>query len=127
MFHIKKWFRGVRAWWFSSNTPLVVEVEKRFNENIDDEESVRSLINHPGFVTLMNRKRLQKAALRAKLEQPQDTLRDYDRLQLGIYWIGYDEAEVNRAIAKKSEVRAALAKPYEKVEFDKVFALYESV
>lgn len=108
---------------------LVVEVEKesRRNPSVEDEESIRSLKNHPGFVALSARLRLQAAALDAKLHQPQKSVIAYRSLQNGIEWCNWLTAQVDRAVAKHKEAVAVKPLPTEQQMFEQVFARYEGV
>jgi hypothetical protein len=117
------WFRGVAPGY------LVVELEKnsRSNPSVEDEEAVRSLVNHPGFVALSNRLRLQAAALDAKLHTRQESLRDVDRLQAGIEWCGWLQGQVDRAVAKHKETKAVAPSPTEQQMFDQVIRRYQGV
>jgi hypothetical protein len=108
---------------------LIVELDKdsRHNPSVEDEESIRSLKNHPGFVALSNRLRLQAAALDAKLHQRQDSLRDLDRLQAGIEWCNWLETQVDKAISKHKEAVAVKPLPTEQAMFDQVIRRYQGV
>lgn len=108
-------------------TTPVIEIKEGYVPHKDDEESIRSLATHPGFVALCHRFDLQRAALRARLEVSQDSIRDIDSLQEGIRWIGFHKSQVDKAVFKKQEAKAVAAKPYEQVEFEKVIAFYEGV
>ena len=125
---MKKFFKRLNDWWFQSNTPLVLHVEKRHNADLNDEDSLRTLSVHPGFITLCNRLSLQRVALKNILETKKHTdIRVVDDLQAGLKWLGYLENEVNRAVDRKAEAKAVASKPFELQEFEKVFALYQSV
>lgn len=105
----------------------VVELEKTI-PIVEDEEAIRSLNVHPGFLMLAQRMRNQKAILKGHLEQGKhESLREVDVLQAGLRWLGYLEAEVNRAVGKKREVPEVKPSPDQLDDFKKVYAQIESV
>jgi hypothetical protein len=127
---VKLWNRFSK-WWFQAQTPLypvaIIRLKESYEPHTEDEESIRSLISHPGFVALNNRLKLRIAALDYKLHQRQLDMREVDRIQLAIEAYNFLQDEVNKAVNKKQEARAVAARPYEQVEFDKVFAHYVGV
>lgn len=115
-------FGGVRS------GVLVVELPQRFDPRLEDEESIRLLVHHPGFVALTNRFKLQSAVLKAQLEtRKHKDLYEVYNLQNGIQWLNYLNAEVNRAVQKREEAKAVAPRGDERAEFEKVFALIEGV
>ena len=128
-------FPGVWAWlkkiFTRLITPryLVVEIEKGIQIAAGaDNDAIALLKNHPGFLALTNRMRLKKAALKAALEQTRhDTIRDVDFLQSGLYWLGFLESEVNKAVQDLKTKSAPKLAVNEVEEFEKVRAAIESV
>lgn len=61
--------------------------------------AVASLQGHPGFIWLMEKKRLQKAQLQSILaKERHKSLTDVEFLQSGIAWLSWDEEQMLRAI-----------------------------
>lgn len=95
---------------------------------VEDEESIRSLAVHPGFVALMNRLKLQRSVLQTALDTKKHSdIRVVDDLQAGLKWLDYLQSEVNRTVNRKAEAKAVAVRPMEQQEFDKVFRLIEGV
>lgn len=95
---------------------------------VEDEESIRSLATHPGFVALMNRLKLQRAVLQTTLDTKKHSdIRVVDDLQAGLKWLDYLQSEVNRTVNRKAEAKAVAVRPSEQQEFDKVFRLIQGV
>jgi hypothetical protein len=95
---------------------------------VEDEESIRSLATHPGFVALMNRLKLQRSVLQTTLDTKKHSdIRVVDDLQAGLKWLDYLQGEVNRTVSRKAEAKAVAVRPSEQQEFDKVFRLIEGV
>ena len=95
---------------------------------VEDEDSIRALAVHPGFVALMNRLKLQRAVLQTTLDTKKHSdIRVVDDLQNGLKWLDYLQNEVNKAVSKKAEAKAVAVRPTEQQEFDKVFRLIEGV
>lgn len=117
------------SWWKPEVQYLVVEIEKGVSyASAGDEGAIASLKHHPGFVALMNRMKLKRAVLEAQLKGGRHKeIRDVDILQLGLYWLGYAEHEINSAVGnlkEKSEPRLAVN---ELEEFQRVRSAIESV
>ena len=108
---------------------LVVEIEKGIQIAAGaDNDAIALLKNHPGFLALTNRMRLKKAALKAALEQTRhDTIRDVDFIQSGLYWLGFLELEVKKAVQDLQTKAAPKLAVNEVEEFEKVRAAIESV
>lgn len=114
--------------WLWGKEVYIIEVDEKFDPRKDDEESIRALAHHPGFVALMNRLKLQRGVLKTRLEnQVFDDIRQCYHLQNGLKWLDYLNSEVNKVVLKKQEAQATRARPDEQAEFNKVFALFESV
>lgn len=106
----------------------ILELDDRYEPHVEDEESIRALVHHPGFVALTNRLRLQSVVLSHRLNTAHhEDIREVDNLQNGLKWLNYLTSEVNRSVQKKQEARAAATRPHEEIEFKKAFALIEGV
>lgn len=107
---------------------FTIQLAERLEVHPEDEESIRLLAHHPGFVALTNRLKIQRAALKAKLEtQCHTDLREVDSLQNGIKWTGWLNAEVDKAVAKRKEAEAVAPHADEMAQFKQVFALLQGV
>jgi hypothetical protein len=106
----------------------IVEIEKGVPTKGDD-SSIASLRDHPGFVALMNRLKLRKAYLRSQLiNNRHESMRDVDILQLGSFWLGYLESEVNNAVSNlKKQVPPVVAVDAVEQEFERAQAAIESI
>jgi hypothetical protein len=63
------------------------------------QDSIRTLVYHPGFTHLLSKLKWQKSILEAKLREGfHSSLREVDVLQAGIYWAGWLEAELQREV-----------------------------
>lgn len=118
-----KWWRGVHEPGFQ----VVYLKEEHLHAIPEEEESIRALLHHPGWVALNRRLRLRASALDARLHIRQETLRDYDRLQCGIEAYGWLQSEIDKAVAKKQEIRAVAPKPGDLEQFKQVLSQIESV
>lgn len=105
----------------------IIETSKTRVPVVEDEESIRSLATHPGFVQLVNRFKLQQIALENQVRMKQNDIRDYDRIQLGLEWAGFYERQVNASVFKKKEAQAVQVQPTELIEFKRVYAQLEGV
>jgi hypothetical protein len=95
---------------------------------VEDEESIRALATHPGFVALCNRLKLQRAALQTMLDtKKHPDIRAVDDIQAGLKWLGFLQSEVDKTVFRKAEAKAVAVRPTERQEFDKVFRLIEGV
>lgn len=87
--------------------PRVVYVEVAPPKQTLDREaeaSIPSLAGHPGFQELLHRLDLQRAVLETRLKTTQhESLRSVDLLQLGIFWIGFLQREVDKRVYKDSK------------------------
>lgn len=70
----------------------------------DQTDSIRALAHNPGFRALMNRLRLQRLQMQNRLQTdlnaPLDALRS---LQLGVYWAGWLDHQVNFYVNANSQ------------------------
>lgn len=108
-------------------TLKVVEVEKAIPV-VEDEEALKSLAGHPGFVMLMQRLRNQRAVVKAHLENDHhESIREVEVLQAGLKWLNYLQGEVDRATAKKSATVEVKPPADQLQDFHKVLSLLESV
>lgn len=79
-------------------TVLVVPMELK-SALKDDEDTIRTLLDHPGFLMLINRLKIQKSLLDAKLRLSHHSdLREVDSLQSGMYWLGYLEDTIDKLV-----------------------------
>jgi hypothetical protein len=71
----------------------VVEVEKPRTHpqwNAQTKEVVSTLASHQGYITLIERFKLQRSALEGKLHREfHKDMREVDHLQSGIFWLTY--------------------------------------
>lgn len=108
-------------------TLKLVEVEKLI-PLVEDDEAIKSLVSHPGFLMLMQRLRNQKAVVKAQLENSRHTdICEVNFLQSGLKWLGYLQGEVDRAVAKKQTVVEVKPTADQLQDFHKVLSLMESV
>jgi hypothetical protein len=129
----KEWARCrvLKRFWnklFPPNVPLILSLPEKPRFFEDDEDSIRALATHPGFVSLTYRFQAQAAILDAKLRTTKhENLREVDRLQGGQYWLNYMKAEVDKLVFNKKEARFAVKPPTEQEQFKQVLALIEGV
>lgn len=91
----------------SEKTILVLEsrAEPMIRLTPEIRESIAVLKDIPGFKYLLQQLRLQKAFLSNQLEEnPHKELRDVDRLQVGLFWIGWLENLVERVTNQPPKV-----------------------
>jgi len=106
----------------------VVVLKDRPTPMVEDEESIRALATHPGFLAICNRLKLQRAAIQTILDTKKHAdIRAVDDLQAGLKWLGFLQSEVDKTIFKKAEAKAVAVRPTERQEFDKVYRLIEGV
>lgn len=119
------------SWMYLSKTNIpiqVIELETRVSPHPEDEESIRALKTHPGFIALTNRYKLKVAVLKDTLiKYKHEDLRHVDRLQALIEAYQFLDSDVNKAVFKRKEAVAVSTIPYEQAEFEKAFALIQSV
>jgi len=109
--------------------PLVLEVEQRPPVVLDDavRESVRALAWHPGFQYLRDKLRLQRAVLEAQLHGArQESLREVEFLQSGVYWIAWLESQIRREVGIPARAPAKVTDEEEEL-IEAVRASIESV
>lgn len=106
----------------------VIEVPETFVVQVEDDEAIRSLAIHPGFLALTRRFAIQKAALQSKLVKVHHKdLRDVDNLQLGMAWCDYLKSEVDKLVYRKMPEKVVPANFDTETEFKKILTLIESV
>lgn len=95
---------------------------------VEDDEAVKALVHHPGFLIILQRLKNQKAVLKSLLETtPLKEVRDADVLQIGLKWLSYLQNELDKSVAKKPTT-VEVAPSHDQLEdFHKVLALLESV
>lgn len=109
-------------------TPYQLVIEGPLPEiSKDDDESIKTLAHHPGFIALHNRLRIQNALLKTKLETERNSHEDDNFLKSGIFWSKYYFQEVNRLVNKKDVPRAQAAPNDVLAEFEKMHAQLERV
>jgi len=125
---------GLGEWLQSQFAPaenpryVIVEVDKAAPTTREDLKAIATLKHHPGFLALIRKLNFMKAALRSQLEQRRyGTLRDYDSIQLGLYWLGILEHEVVAADAAVSQGSTRAATQEEVTEFEKISAAIERI
>lgn len=85
----------------------VVELEKRapVEDTKETRQQVASLQYHVGFLALLDKLNLTRAALKARLEQAKhEKMEDVIFLQAGLYWSHWLKQEVDRAGAIPNSV-----------------------
>lgn len=111
-----------------SEKPIVIQLETQLLEiSKDDDESIKTLAHHPGFIALHNRLRVQQALLKMKLETERNTHEDDNFLKSGIFWSKYYHQEVTRLVNKKDVPRSQAAPDDIRAEFEKMHAQLERV
>lgn len=95
-------FERIKLWFSKPLTAYkVIEVPAgRTHKRWDDETkaAVSALADHPGYVALRDLRAWQVDVLRSKLlSDHHDDLRKVDFLQNGVYWLGWDDAQVAKA------------------------------
>lgn len=124
------WTRVVQILSGSKTPPYrVIELKEGMSEGEGDEAAIASLASHPGFKALMYRKRLKRAALETTLKSARHKeIREVDFLQSGIYWLRFDESEVNTAIGNlRGKAVPRTASAIEEEEFNRVRSAIESI
>lgn len=92
------------------------------------QKAVRSLDNHPGFMALLNKFRLQKAMVEGSLKkQKYDHIEDYYYLQAMSFALGYAEAFLKSEVKKGKAPKPREAYDVEAEEFQRVSAALEIV
>jgi hypothetical protein len=115
---------------FSNKKPEwnVIEVPETHVVQVEDEESIRSLAIHPGFLALTRRFALQKAALQMKLNKTHHKdLREVDNLQLGMSWLDYLNGEVNKLVFRRAPEKVVPAAFDAEAQFKQILTHIESV
>ena len=88
----------------------IVEVEKPRNlAQLDQEgkKSVRTLSGHPGFLYLLEKLKIQRALLEAKLKNDHHAdLREVELLQSGIFWSRWLEDQLHKEVYEAIPHRA---------------------
>lgn len=107
----------------------IVEVEKPVPiTDHSDDAAMASLQNHPGVTALLNRLRLQRAALETRLLTTQHKdLNDVYLLQSRISGLGFAELEIRNATKNLEVRRQRPASIHEIEQFEKIKAAIESV
>lgn len=128
---ILKWLRGIYAWFLikpQAQIPRqyhVIEIEKPLPGGSD--EAIASLKEHPGFIALLNKLRLQQAFLKSQLiNNRQETIRDVDILVASIAGTRYLEYQVNAAVGR-TQATPKLASLDEVELFNKISTAIESI
>lgn len=120
---MRKWIKSL----FNQPRLEVVLPEKPVYAH-GDEEDIRSLASHPGFILLTYRLQAQAAVLDAKLRTTKhDSLREVDRLQLGSFWLNWLKAEVDKAVKNKAEAHRAATKLPDEEQFQQILASLQGV
>lgn len=127
--------RDLLAWLWSictrPTTPrwTIVEVEKPVPiTDHSDDAAMASLQNHPGMVALLNRLRLQKAALESQvLSKKFKDLNDVNFLLANISGLGFAELEIRNATKNLEIRRQRPASIHEIEQFEKIRSSIESV
>src|SRR5579862_5447911 len=100
------------SWWESkpvakyseAHTPSrhkVIEVSVSRQLDPEGIKAIPTLAHHPGFVALMGKLHLQRAALETKLKTTHfPDIREVDRIQGAIYWCNWLEATVRSEVFK---------------------------
>lgn len=105
----------------------VVEVDRTI-PIVEDDEAVKALVHHPGFMILLQRLRNQKAVLKSLLENNHHKeIREVDALQIGLKWLNYLQNELDKSVAKKPTAVEIAPSNDQLDDFHKVLALLESV
>ena len=105
-----KWFKELFG---VATVYKIVEVEKpRDLSKVDPEakKTITSLAAHPGFVFLVAKLKTQGYLLETQLKNNrQDSLRDVEFLQSGIYWTNWLKQQVDKEVygVKESNVQEA--------------------
>lgn len=106
----------------------VIEVPETHVVQVEDDEAIRSLAIHPGFLSLTRRFALQKAALQSKLNKVHHKeLRDVDNLQLGMFWLDYLKNEVDKIVYRKVPERVVPATFDAQAQFRQILTQIQSV
>ena len=120
-----KIWEGIKAWFIPGRKPLrwaIVEREKGVPilDRAADDAAIASLKEHPGMKALLNRFRLQREALEARLIKGQHgDIRGVDNLQSAIAWLGFSESQINEAIGRTKSREVTVAPAIETIEFEK--------
>lgn len=106
----------------------VIEVPETHVVQVEDDEAIRNLAIHPGFLALTRRFDVQKSALQSKLNKVHHKeLRDVDNLQLGMFWLDYLKSEVDKLVFRKEPEKAIPAAFDIQAEFNRVLSQIETV
>lgn len=100
----------------------LVEVDKdhKLPELTGDlKESIKSLMNHPGFLYLLARHRHQRAAMETSLrEGMQLTETQLRYIQAGVFWAGFFDRETR--LLTQTAPKTAAPTPDEREQFEKI-------
>lgn len=116
----------MRNWWNKySDTyepPRVIEVSTK---PVDPEgaKAISTLAHHPGFVALVGKLQLQRAALESQLKSTKfEDIRAVDRIQNGIFWCNWLDSTVRSEVFKGEQVnKPRNAYESETREFQRMF------
>lgn len=101
----------------------IVEVPQPKPQPPDPEaaKSMLTLAEHPGFLYLVNKLKLQRHLLESKLKNDRHAkLGDVEFLQSGIFWTNWLEQQVNEQVYQARAPKAVPATNYEEELFRKV-------
>jgi hypothetical protein len=109
--------------------PLLLEVERPVPVvERSDEAAIAALQVHPGMTALLNRFKLQRAVLQAKLNTDKfKDVTDVHSIQSGISWLGFVERQVREATNNIETRKVRVSTFDENEQFDKVLSSIESI
>ena len=123
-------FKKVKSWLFPT-IYKVVEIplpRPSIEASHDLLESVRTLAAHPGFTYLLNKLKVQRAALETTLVSSRHaSLRDVEFIQSGIFWTGWLQSQLELAVLRLRPGATRPASDEEVVAFQEALRTIETV
>lgn len=106
---------------------FVSYLHERPSDKWVDEEAIASLQGNVGFESLRNRLAMFRATIETQLlTRKQESLREVDALQIGLYWMGFLDREMDR-VAKRNRRVVVDATEEEEARFKQIYAAIEGV
>ena len=100
--------------------PVVYEFSNTREVPDPGRDVLETLAHHPGFLYLLWKLRLERAALVSKLSTESFSLREDDIFRAGIYWSGWLDKKLQALISMKRIQEISFPTKDELVEFNKL-------